>query len=169
MIGFAAALRRSELAAIQVEDLSFTRNGLVLAVPYSKTDQERKGRKVAIPEGSVAFCPIRALRAWLEIAELTAGPVFRKVDRFGNIGSRALHASAVGEILRKRMAAAGIDPKGYSAHSLRAGLVTSAAKAGVPGWKIRQQTGHKSDTSLARYIRDQQIFENNAAAAIFAR
>jgi integrase len=169
MIGFAAALRRAELVALRVEDLQLSRRGLVLTISYSKTDQERRGRKLAIPRAEGKFCPVRTLNTWLRASGIANGPVFRRIDRNGHLGQHALHPSMVGIILRKRLTLAGLDATGFSAHSLRAGLATSAARAGVPSWKIRQQTGHKSDAALARYIRDQQIFENNASAAVFLR
>jgi integrase len=109
---------------------------------------------------------VSALKDWIDQASLTDGPIFRPVDQHGNTGSNRLRSGSVNTILRSRLEAAGYDPSPYSAHSLRAGLATSAAAAGVSSWKIRQQTGHASDATLSRYIRDGQLFENNAAAAI---
>jgi integrase len=169
MLGFAAALRRSELIAVSVEDIEKVEAGIVLTLRRSKTDQEGAGQRVAVPFGPRTFCPIRALEKWLAAANIEEGPVFRRIDRFGCIGARALNAASVGPILCKRLSASGIQPEGFSAHSLRAGLVTSAAMAGVPSWKIRQQTRHRSDLTLATYIRDHQIFTNNASAAVFFR
>ena len=98
--------------------------------------------------------------------QLIDGPLFRPVNRHGHLTDAPLTGDAVSTILRRRLAAAGIDPVGYSGHSLRAGFATSAAQAGVSTSKIRAQTGHASDVMLARYIRDGEIFESNAAGAL---
>jgi integrase len=90
----------------------------------------------------------------------------RPVDRHHRVGTKRLSGEAVCLVVRERVQAAGIDPKDYSGHSLRAGLATSAAQAGVSTWKIRQQTGHASDAMLSRYIRDGELFINNAARAV---
>ena len=100
------------------------------------------------------------------VSGIVEGSIFRKIDRHGRIGAKPLSGEAVGLIVRERLRAAGIDPEGYSGHSLRAGLATSAAQAGVSGWKIRQQTGHASEAMLARYIRDGELFVDNAAGAL---
>lgn len=167
LVGFAGAFRRSELVAIQYQDIEFADQGLVITIPRSKTDQEGKGRKVAIPYARGAICPVLSLKAWLIVSRITAGPIFRPINRHDKIDLNALSPQAVAEIIKKRAEALGLDPSRYSGHSLRAGLVTSAALAGIPSWKIRQQTGHKSDAMLQRYIRDTQIFIDNAAGAIF--
>ena len=91
---------------------------------------------------------------------------FRPVDRHGKISNERLSGDAVAEVVRDSLIAAGINATGYSGHSLRAGLATSAAQAGVSAWKIRQQTGHASDAMLARYIRDGELFTDNAAGAL---
>ncbi len=93
-------------------------------------------------------------------------PLFRPVDRHGNILPERLRGDAVSTILRDRLTGAGIAPEGYSGHSLRAGLATSAIKAGVPTYKIRAQTGHASDLMLARYVRDASLFDGNAAGVL---
>jgi integrase len=92
--------------------------------------------------------------------------MFRPIDRHHRVGPKRRSGEAVCLVVRERVQAAGIDPKGYSGHSLRAGLATSAAQAGVSSWKIRQQTGHASDAMLARYIRDGELFVDNAAATL---
>lgn len=167
MIGFAGAFRRSELVALAVEDVQFVKQGVVVNLRSSKTDQERKGRKVAIPHARGKVCPVSALEGWLKFAGISSGPVFRPVDRRGRVGSNSLTAQSVALAVKQRAEAAGLDPKTFSGHSLRSGLVTSAAQAGVSSWKIRQQTGHASDAMLARYIRDAEIFVGNAAGALF--
>jgi integrase len=166
LIGFAAALRRSELVAINCTDIEWVDQGMVVHIRRSKTDQEGQGRKVAIPYARGATCPVQSLKAWLSISGITHGPIFRPVTRHGSIMPVALSTQAVAVIVKQRAKAIGLDSSKYSGHSLRAGLVTSAAQAGVSSWKIRQQTGHKSDAMLQRYIRDSQIFIDNAAGAI---
>jgi integrase len=109
---------------------------------------------------------VAALEDLISRSSITEGAVFRGIDRHGHVGQARLSGEAVSLILRARLQAAGLMPGGYSGHSLRAGLATSAAQAGVASSKIRQQTGHRSDAMLARYIRDSELFINNAAGAI---
>jgi integrase len=109
---------------------------------------------------------VAALEDLISRSSITEGAVFRGIDRHGHVGQARLSGEAVSLILRARLQAAGLKPDGYSGHSLRAGLATSAAQAGVASSKIRQQTGHRSDAMLARYIRDGELFIDNAAGAI---
>lgn len=166
LIGFVGAFRRSELVAIDVEDLAFVDEGVVITIRRSKTDQHGQGREVAIPLCRGPSCPVRALNIWLAAASIGKGPVFRRVSRLGTVGNKRLSSQAVSMILKERIARTGGDPVGISGHSLRAGFVTSAAKAGASSWKIRQQTGHKSDAMLARYIRDAELFSDNPASRL---
>lgn len=166
LIGFAGAFRRSELVAIAAADIEQAKQGLIVNLIRSKTDKDGKGRKVAIPYARGAVCPVLALQHWLEVAGITQGPIFRAVNRHGTISDAALTPQAVALIVKERAQAVGLDASKYSGHSLRAGLVTSASQAGVSSWKIRAQTGHKSDAMLARYIRDANIFVDNAAGAV---
>jgi integrase len=158
LIGFAGGLRRSELAAINVIDFERVREGIVLTIRRSKTDQDGVGRKVGIPFGRTIHCPVRALENWLNAARIEDGPVFRPVDRHRRVSASRLPGEAVSLIVRDRMAAGEFDPMGYSGHSLRAGFATSATRAGVSTFKIRQQTGHASDAMLSRYVRDGELF-----------
>ena len=166
LVGFAGAFRRSELVDIEVADLEFVRRGVVVTLRHSKTDQEGVGRRVAIPYAKGGVCAVRALKRWLEAGGIREGKVFRAVNRHGTVSRRGLDGHAVGDIIKKRAAEIGLDPKQYAGHSLRAGLVTSAARAGVMAWKIRQQTGHRSDAMLNRYIRDDEMFDGNAAGSV---
>lgn len=166
LIGFAAALRRSELVALDVSDIAFVQEGLVLHLRRSKTDQEGEGRKIGVPWGRTSVCPVKALQAWISHAQITAGPIFTCVKKGGGIGHQRLSTHAVAEIVKSYAKAIGLDPANVSGHSLRAGLVTSAAKAGVAGHKIQQQTGHRSSAMLARYIRDADLFADNAAGIL---
>lgn len=103
---------------------------------------------------------------WQDALSKDEGPIFRPVDRHGNAQSDRLRSDAASTVLRKCLAKAGIDPDGYSGHSLRAGFATSAIKAGVPTYKVRAQTGHASDLMLSRYVRDAGMFDGNAAGAL---
>jgi len=111
-------------------------------------------------------CPVRALRAWLKASGISSGPVFRKVDRWGCVGQHALCDRAVALIVKRLAAAAGLDADRYGGHSLRAGLATSAAIAGVSERQIMAQTGHKSVEMVRRYIRDADLFRDNAAGQV---
>jgi integrase len=166
LIGFAGALRRSELVGIDMGDVEHVRQGIVLHLRRSKTDQDGRGRKIGIPYGRTRCCPVNALQGWLAASGITEGAIFRPVDRHGRIHAARLSGEAVSLVVRERVAAAGLDPTRYSGHSLRAGLATSAAQAGVPTWRIRTQTRHASDAMLARYVRDGELFTDNAAGAL---
>lgn len=169
LIGFAGAFRRSELVGLTVIDIERTAQGILTHLRRSKTDQLAEGRMIAIPpsdEGEV--CPVRALTAWLNRAGITHGPIFRPINRHGQIADTALSAEAVAVILKSRARAAGINPAGYSGHSLRAGFTTSAVLAGIPTDTIRGQTGHKSLTMLSRYVRLPQSNAWGELAAVTA-
>src|SRR5262249_52803086 len=166
LIGFAGALRRSELVALDVGDVEHERQGIVLRLQRPKTDQDRQGQTIAIPHGRTRWCPVAALDAWLAASAITVGAIFRPVDRHGRVHDIRLSGEAVSLVIRERLAAAGLDPTGYSGHSLRSGLATSAAQAGVPAWRIKAQTRHASDAMLGRYIRDGELFTENAAGAL---
>lgn len=166
LIGFAGGFRRSELVAIDWDDIEHVHQGIIVHIRRSKTDQEGQGRKIGIPYGRTRWCPVAAIDRWQAISGASDGAVFRPVDRHGKIDDGRLSGEAVSLVVKERVEAAGIEPTGYSGHSLRAGLATSSAQAGVPVFKIRQQTGHASDATLARYIRDADIFEGNAVSSI---
>jgi integrase len=167
LLGFAGALRRSELVGLDVADVTETTEGLRVSLRRSKTDQEGTGRTVGIPYGSnPVTCPVRAWRAWLGASGIIEGPAFCPVDRHGHIGTTRLSAQAVALVLKRRAARVGLDPREVAGHSLRAGLATSAAAAGVPERVIAEQTGHKGTAMLRRYIREGSLFRENAAGAI---
>ncbi|RWC59491.1 site-specific integrase [Mesorhizobium sp.] len=166
LIGFAGGFRRSELIGLDVVDIEHARQGLIIHLRRSKTDQLGAGRKIAVPFGRTHRCPVGALDQWLSLSSAKTGPLFRCVNRHGHVIDQRLSGEAVALVLKERLRATGIDPAGYSGHSLRAGFATSAAMAGASSWKIRAQTGHASDAMLARYIRDGDMFTSNAAGFV---
>ena len=120
LIGFCGAFRRSELVALDVADAAFTREGLVLTIRRSKTDQEGEGRKIGIPYAShVETCPIRSLQDWLEKSGITVGPIFRPINRHGRMASIRLSAAAVGDVVKRYAGAVGLNASDFAGHSLR--------------------------------------------------
>ena len=167
LVGFAGGFRRSELVGLNVNDLRFPTEGLVVTLRRSKTDPEGQGREVGIPFGSTpATCPVRAMRQWLECLGVEAGPVFRPIHRNGRIAARRLSDKAVALVVKRWAAAAGMDSSEFAGHSLRSGLATSAAAAGVSERAIMAQTGHRSLVTLRKYIRSGSLFLENAAARV---
>jgi integrase len=166
LLGFSGAFRRSEIAALTVEDLTFVDEGVVVLIRKSKTDQEGQGREVAIPTGSSkATDAVAALGAWLEVSGITTGPVYRSIDRHGNLSAGPLTGHSVGLIVKRSAGLVGMDADLFSGHSLRSGLVTAAAEGGSSELAIMQQTGHKSSAMVRKYIRRVEAFRNNAASA----
>lgn len=166
LVGFASACRRSEMVALDAEDLEWGANGVIITIRRSKTDQEGAGRRVAIPFGSRSeTCPVKALREWLDSAKITEGAVFRSVDRSGNVFGR-LTPQSVPLVVKRYAEMVGLDPSKYAGHSLRSGCVTSAVQAGAPEHLIMRQTGHTSVITLRRYIREADLFGNNAITSI---
>ena len=167
LLGFAGAMRRSELVGLDVADVVETADGLVVTIRRSKTDQEGQGRKIGIPYGSkLATCPVRSVRAWKTRAKITEGPLFRQVNRHGKVLEGRLGDRTVALVVKRAVAATGVDAASYAGHSLRAGLATAAAMAGVSERVIQGQTGHKSLPILRRYIREGSLFRENAAAEV---
>jgi site-specific recombinase XerD len=166
LIGFGAALRRSELVALDAADVECREGWLVIHIRKSKTDQEGSGHDIVIPSGRTeATCAARALKTWLERANIASGAIFRSIDRHDHIKER-MTAQSVRLVVRNRAAAAGFDPEPYSGHSLRAGFATSAALAGASESEIMQTTRHSSSATLKRYIRIADLRKHNAAARI---
>ncbi|MDQ4626223.1 site-specific integrase [Janthinobacterium lividum] len=156
LIGFSGAFRRSELVALQYEDMTQFEEGVELLIRRSKTDQEGVGRTVFIPYARGSRCPVMVLKNWLELAGIVAGPMFRPINRHDQIvGSKALTPQSVGLVVKTsvRMMAGSGAAKMVAGHSLRAGYCTEAAMVGLQPYQIREQTGHRSDVTLARYIR----------------
>jgi integrase len=149
------------------EVLTVTADGMVVTIRKSKTDQEGQGRRVGIPFGSSPMtCPVPSIRAWLDCASTTQGPVFRPVGRWGHIEQVRLNDRAVARMVKRYAKAIGLDPTKVAGHSLRAGLATAAAKAGKSERAIMAQTGHRSVQMVRRYIRQGSLFSENAAAGL---
>ncbi len=166
LLGFAGAFRRSELVALDVADVQQTRDGLVVTLRKSKTDQEGAGRRVGIPYGGhPQSCPVRALEDWLAAAGIATGPLFRGLRNDGALMGR-LSDKGVARVVQRRAQAVGLDPARYGGHSLRAGLATAAAAAGKSERAIMAQTGHKSVPMVRKYIRSGELFTDNAAAGL---
>lgn len=178
LLGFSGAFRRSELVGLNMEHLSFCRDGLTVLLERCKTDQQGAGRHVGIPYGSnPATCPVRNLQDWLRVSEITSGPLFRSINRHGQIQNARLSDRSVALVVKKaaygRAIANGIDAPfaeeyaaQFAGHSLRAGLATSAAMAGVAEHSIMRQTGHKKAETLRKYIRMGTLFTENAAGKV---
>lgn len=166
LIGFAGGLRRSELVALNQEDIETARLGIIVTIRRSKTDQMGEGRQIGIPHARGRHCPVRSLESWLQLLPDSPGPIFRPVTKSGQIGEKRLSTEAVSKLVKGAVASIGLDPATYSGHSLRAGLATSAAMHGVSTLAIRRQTGHASDSMLARYVRSGELFVNNAAGSL---
>ena len=157
LLGFAGALRRSELVGIDLEHLRFTASGLRLRLPRSKGDQEGEGVELGIPRGKRnETCPVRTLETWLEQSATRYGPVFRKVDQWGNVEDTRLGADAVRRILLKRAAAARLTvhaTERLSPHGLRAGFVTEAYMAGARDEQIMAHSRHRDLKTMRGYVR----------------
>lgn len=164
LLGFAGAFRRSELVALDCEDIEETESGLKITIRHSKTDQESTGQTIAVPRGSVA-CPVRALRAWQNAASITHGPIFRSIRKGGRVGAR-LSGQSVADFVKEYAERIGLDSTMFAAHSLRSGFLTSAAKKGANVFKLMAQSRHKSTDTLAGYIRDAELFVDHAGAGL---
>jgi site-specific recombinase XerD len=165
LLGFAGAFRRSELVGLDVGDLNWTKAGLRVRIRQSKTDQEQHGQIIAIVAGKTA-CPITALKTWLALAKITSGPIFRPISKGGRISDRRLSDRSVAEIVKAYAERIGLDPSSVSAHSLRAGFLTSAAQRGASVFKLMDVSRHKSVDTLSVYVRDVELFSNHAGAGL---
>ena len=151
LIGFSGGFRRSELVNIDFEDLEFTKEGVKIFIKRSKTDQSGEGMIKAIPYfKEKTFCPVTHLKNWLEICKVNKGFIFNISDKM------------VAILIKKYLLAAGFDPKKYSGHSLRSGFATTAASSGADEKSIMTMTGHKTTQMVRRYIKESNLFKNNA-------
>jgi site-specific recombinase XerD len=165
LLGFGGAFRRSELVALDVADLEETDDGLRVTIRRSKTDQEGMGATIAIIRGG-ACCPVRAVKAWLDTAGITDGPVFRPVYKGGRVRNQRLAAQSVCDIVKAYADTVGLDGADFGAHSLRSGLLTSAARRGASIFKMRDVSRHKSMDVLQAYVRDADMFRDHAGAGL---
>lgn len=161
VVGFAAALRRSELVSLQVADIRYASRGIFVHIERSKTDQDGEGAEIPIPRGG-QLKAVQALEAWLTAAAITEGPIFREVDRHGRVGTAALSDRSVARIVKKVLGVAGFDAAGFSGHSLRAGFVTSALEKKVDYFKIMGITRHVKVDTVKDYDRRENGFDDHA-------
>lgn len=166
LLALAGGMRRNEVVGLDVPDFTLKRDGLVVTIRRSNTDQTGEGRVLGVPVGSRGeTCPVRAVQDWLTESGLTVGTLFRYVDRHGNVGSQRLSGYGVALTVQRCAAAAGLVGD-YAGHSLRAGLATSAMASSVAERVIAKQTGHRSLANLLRYIRNDEFLRENAAASL---
>ena len=172
-IGWAAALRRSEIVSLDFDDIEIVDEGIKIKIRSSKTDQEGKGYMVGIPWGrDPRFCPAAALETWINLACIKNGPLFFKVGKFGRgwfthvEDHERLSPRSVNQILVKRMRQSKMRTEGYSGHSLRSGFITSAAAAQIPEYTIQLHTRHKSVETLRGYIREAKLFSENSLSIL---
>jgi integrase len=166
VVGFLSALRRSNLIALTPEDVEFCPEGVILTVRKEKQDQVGRGRYIGLPHGKKPqTCPVRCLRAWLEVRGPQPGPLFTRLDQQGP-GGPMKRGDAVAQVVKAAVKTLGLDPAEYGAHSLRAGFITAAAEAGVGELTIAAQTGHRDMSVLRRYIRRASVWKANAAGMI---
>lgn len=167
LVGFAGAFRRSELVAVDVADIRL--NGeLKITVTHSKTDQEGAGMVKVLPAlEDKTLCPVTAMRQWLDAAQIHSGPIFRQIDRWGNVRARALTGQSVALILKAAAKRAALEARQFAGHSLRSGFITAAAAAGVESRDIMAATGHKSEAVMRGYIQDAGLGAKRAVSAAF--
>lgn len=161
LLGFAGAFRRSELVALKLEDIEKTPDGIRVTIRHSKTDQEGKGETIAIPNGT-RFRIVDTLFEWIKRANIYSGYIFRSVLKNGRVQDKALMPKDVARIIKRYAFNAGLTVSDFAGHSLRAGFLTSAAKAGASIHKMMETSRHKSIETLAGYVRSENLFENHA-------
>ena len=167
LIGYIGGLRRSEIAALDIESLTFVPEGILLHLRRSKTDQDGRGRQLAIPMGKYPeTCPVRAVRSWLSESRISSGALFTRLDPARQTEQQRLSAHSVGQVVKLAAAQAGLDPDAVGGHSLRRGFATSAARAGASERSIARQTGHRSMKVLRGYIEEGTIWEDCAAGKL---
>jgi integrase len=164
LLGFAGALRRSEIVALTASSVALVEEGLVITIASGQTDQERRGRQVGVPYGDhQETCPVHGLLGWVEAAGITSGPLFRAVSRGGVVAPEPLSDRTVARIVQRALRRTGIDPKGFAAHSLRAGCAIQASMGGASEFSIHEQTGIRSTKVVRQYAASGVLFRDNAA------
>ena len=163
LIGFSGGFRRNEIVSLDYDDLDFVPEGLKINIKRSKTDQFGEGFTKALPYfDSSQYCPVVSLKNLLDLSKIKTGPVFRRFIKGSKLSENRLTDQTVALLIKKYINLAGIDSRNYSGHSLRSGFATSAADSGVEERNIMAMTGHKSAEMVRRYIKDANLFKNNA-------
>ena len=165
LLGFAGAFRRSELVALDADDVHFCDGGLRISIRKSKTDQEGEGATIAIVPGSFA-CPVKATREWLNTARIETGPIFRPISKAGRVLNRRLSDRTVAEVVKAAARRVGLKAEDFSGHSLRSGFLTSAARRGASIFKMMDVSRHKSVDTLRSYVRDAELFFDHAGTGL---
>ena len=163
LIGFSGGFRRNEIVSLDYDDLDFVEEGLKINVKRSKTDQFGEGSIKGLPyfENS-QYCPVLSIKKWIEISKINSGALFRRFTKGSNLSEKRLTDQTVALLIKEYLDLAGINSKNYSGHSLRSGFATTAAEAGAEERTIMAMTGHKSTEMVRRYIKDANLFKNNA-------
>ena len=163
LIGFSGGFRRNEIVSLNYEDLDFVEEGLKINLRRSKTDQFGEGSVKGLPyfENS-QYCPVVSVRKWIEISKINSGPLFRRFIKGSKLSDKRLSDQTVALLIKDYLKIAGIESRNYSGHSLRSGFATSAAKSGAEERSIMAMTGHKSTEMVRRYIKEANLFKNNA-------
>jgi len=163
LIGFSGGFRRNEIVSLDYDDLDFVEEGLKIQIKKSKTDQFGEGSIKALPYfDSSKYCPVISLKNWMEISKIESGPLFRRFVKGSKLSENRLTDQTVALLIKEYLKIAGIDNKNYSGHSLRSGFATSAAESGAEERSIMAMTGHKSTEMVRRYIKEANLFKNNA-------
>ena len=163
LIGFSGGFRRNEIVSLDYDDLDFVPEGLKINIKRSKTDQFGEGFVKALPYFDRSqYCPVVSLKKWIEISKISSGPVFRRFVKGSKLSENRLTDQTVALLIKEYLNLAGIDSKNYSGHSLRSGFATSAAESGAEERSIMAMTGHKSTEMVRRYIKEANLFKNNA-------
>ena len=167
LIGFAGGFRRNELISLDIEDIEFVFEGVKITLNKSKTDQFGEGFVKGIPHfQNSLYCPVTSLKRWINYSKIKKGPLFTRFSKGSKITKVRLTDQSVALIIKEYLLKAGIDNKNYSGHSLRSGFATSAAEAGAEERSIMAITGHKSTEMVRRYIKEANLFNNNALKKI---
>ena len=163
LIGFSGGFRRNEIVSLDYDDLDFVQEGLKINLKRSKTDQFGAGFSQALPYfDNPQYCPVVSLKKWIDISKITSGAVFRRISKGSKLSENRLTDQTVALLLKKYLNLIGVDSKNYSGHSLRSGFATSAAESGAEERSIMAMTGHKSTEMVRRYIKEANLFKNNA-------
>jgi site-specific recombinase XerD len=163
LMGFSGGFRRNEIVSIDYDDLDFVSEGLKINLKRSKTDQLGEGSVKGLPYfDNTQYCPVLSLKNWIEVSRISSGPLFRRFSKGSKLSKNRLTDQTVALLIKKYLNLAGIDNKNYSGHSLRSGFATSAAESGAEERSIMAMTGHKSTEMVRRYIKEANIFKNNA-------